>query len=1570
MESTPNGANEMTTESTTLTLTLNAYYTTEYTGYRVPVGSPQAFLFEALVPTVEVAESWRDRFPKGCKTRAIVITMEDRSVKGLVRMDARLVPDGVNAGVNETGVKRYRAIVKAAAKLGVEIEYVANAGNSYPTREAFEAAIGIAPEPEPETAPEGTVVELDGERVEIVEIGTATIAGMRLWSPEEVEKLYRRGLMTDAEFDLHELVSLGESFEYVGAPVHILGAFPEIAADFRVYVARWDVDPDLVREPVGEGTDFQTPARPYRSQYDGRYYPDRIDATRRMLEVETGEPASRVAAEIWIDREDDAQNSIEEFETPTPDPEPEPSAAAGPELRYYVAPVDGGIFEIRDRTRPDGDNFVATYFNRDAADRAADRWNATANGVPYVPERRGLMSDDPAERSAARHRVGTAEVRAIRRTRPSTGYVCPRAGCENHGGRLDWCQTHDVKLVRDRRPARERAESPATVSNEPRTTGESVGVRQAVLLVDPELATIRDHRDEIIDWTAAPTEGPMVDSYAELARRLRTLDGYHECHSQATRVESYLERISPVPTEDAYPHDPMLDDPAYVAYQEAEAERLDRECGTQYVTGGSDPYGTYCDQPKGHYPGTPHEGPHPMLDEGRWSWGGDRGAHDVGDESFSAACNECSWVGRDCPTYDAAEEDGLAHSVEAAKAEKPDVHHTFEIRRSGRGPRVLASFREARERRGENKSSEDVDGALEPPTIPGMESTPNRGASEMSETETRTFEIGQPVVWTAPIDETEMPAGTRGTVVGLTGTATRPYRVRFHRSDLAPAETHWVDCSAFELAPQLFEVGRVYRCAKPRVGGKPNQRFLITKIKSVDHGLAQVLRSTDERRVIIGRRWVISNSRFSVNEYVVESNGPELTENWTEVEDPREPTPTAPTPETAPTIESHRAECARCRDAMSSARMCSTGRMLVSAPARRSRVRPVGGGSTGPTPEDIATAVDQLKRELESPEMAAAFAEAERFAFVHRLHTRTEAESELSTGGVVHVSPTDGQAGCVERFLTGGVVEHPKSVGGGAWAAWTRSADCRNATMLSHHTLYHLASECPFVSSDLFDPEDHYAAIERALSDPDEITPELKTAALAHVEPQPISPPLDDPRDAEPADLNSGNAAKRAAARVSYVVNLPGALDRANGNPAKRAEFVDRAIVAYLRGMDARTVESVLDRRRISNSNADPTRASLDRAYAAAAIAYPDGLWKRVALAASAAALRTAKKSHELDSARCAIAMAAGEELALAFLVFDRIPVETYRSLVAPWVDAMPALADVAGVGSDPIPQEEIDKMTTETKSKTTRQRPAKTASAAKPEPTPSAGAKRAAAGRPSKTVRIREKGTSGKFYATELTRKRALGGELFGSIVAATEYATSRGWTVVPDPDQTGAQRAAAATAGTGAATSPQATRDRETKRAERRRTGTAKRAGETPAQEPTVDETEPFIAPSDEPADTAAAQEAFAETAIGALRGDPAAIAAMGEIADSAGPDGSTTPANVLQAAKGAESRTGKRATTRTTEPIDSATAAKVEKVRQAAAGSTTTRRATRPMPTATPIETIKARAARATRTAPAAK
>ena len=109
-------------------------------------GEPTLYKFSAEVPTVEDARAFAALFPKSHKVHGTSLTTYAEGgsvVTGLVNHESYISPNKANGGVNETAVKRYRAIVKKLAALGVEIVYSKAYLNSYETREAFEAAIGL-----------------------------------------------------------------------------------------------------------------------------------------------------------------------------------------------------------------------------------------------------------------------------------------------------------------------------------------------------------------------------------------------------------------------------------------------------------------------------------------------------------------------------------------------------------------------------------------------------------------------------------------------------------------------------------------------------------------------------------------------------------------------------------------------------------------------------------------------------------------------------------------------------------------------------------------------------------------------------------------------------------------------------------------------------------------------------------------------------------------------------------------------------------------------------------------------------------------------------------------------------------------------------------------------------------------------------------------------------------------------------------------------------------------------------------------------------------------------------------
>lgn len=77
--------------------------------------------------------------------------------------------------------------------------------------------------------------------------------------------------------------------------------------------------------------------------------------------------------------------------------------------------------------------------------------------------------------------------------------------------------------------------------------------------------------------------------------------------------------------DEAYPGE--LDSEEMSAEEAAYYAQLEAQCGAPFVTGGSDPYSTSCDNMNGpsHHPATKHSAPHPLAmgdDESRVEWNG------------------------------------------------------------------------------------------------------------------------------------------------------------------------------------------------------------------------------------------------------------------------------------------------------------------------------------------------------------------------------------------------------------------------------------------------------------------------------------------------------------------------------------------------------------------------------------------------------------------------------------------------------------------------------------------------------------------------------------------------------------------------------------------------------------------------------------------------------------------------------------------------------------------------------------------------------------------------------------
>jgi hypothetical protein len=120
-------------------LKLHAYFTSPHFD---DSHAPTHFAFEQDFATVEAATAFVAQFPKSVKMFTCTVSTSEGGKYYLVNTRANLTSNGINGGINETGLRRYQAVVKAAAKLGVEIVCTPNASNAYETQEAFEQAIG------------------------------------------------------------------------------------------------------------------------------------------------------------------------------------------------------------------------------------------------------------------------------------------------------------------------------------------------------------------------------------------------------------------------------------------------------------------------------------------------------------------------------------------------------------------------------------------------------------------------------------------------------------------------------------------------------------------------------------------------------------------------------------------------------------------------------------------------------------------------------------------------------------------------------------------------------------------------------------------------------------------------------------------------------------------------------------------------------------------------------------------------------------------------------------------------------------------------------------------------------------------------------------------------------------------------------------------------------------------------------------------------------------------------------------------------------------------------------------
>ena len=101
-----------------------------------PEGEPQRWNLYGVFETAEERDAFIARFPKSAGVRRSTLSSAEGSFPAAAAQ-GNLWADGVNKGVNETGLKRYRTIARIAPELPWKSTFL----NAFPTRAAFEAAL-------------------------------------------------------------------------------------------------------------------------------------------------------------------------------------------------------------------------------------------------------------------------------------------------------------------------------------------------------------------------------------------------------------------------------------------------------------------------------------------------------------------------------------------------------------------------------------------------------------------------------------------------------------------------------------------------------------------------------------------------------------------------------------------------------------------------------------------------------------------------------------------------------------------------------------------------------------------------------------------------------------------------------------------------------------------------------------------------------------------------------------------------------------------------------------------------------------------------------------------------------------------------------------------------------------------------------------------------------------------------------------------------------------------------------------------------------------------------------------
>lgn len=150
--------NSNTSTDTAATITVAGYH--EYWAAQRGEIVAQHVTIEARDLTdLAEAEALVSYFPKSAKLRPSTCTVITEAGQpnlelGSAHVSIKLLADGANGGRNETGIKRLHAILKAADRAGIAVEYRATAGNAVPSLAELLALIA---EPAAEVAEVATV---------------------------------------------------------------------------------------------------------------------------------------------------------------------------------------------------------------------------------------------------------------------------------------------------------------------------------------------------------------------------------------------------------------------------------------------------------------------------------------------------------------------------------------------------------------------------------------------------------------------------------------------------------------------------------------------------------------------------------------------------------------------------------------------------------------------------------------------------------------------------------------------------------------------------------------------------------------------------------------------------------------------------------------------------------------------------------------------------------------------------------------------------------------------------------------------------------------------------------------------------------------------------------------------------------------------------------------------------------------------------------------------------------------------------------------------------------------------